>query len=157
MQLTSTAFSQGQAIPSKFTCEGQDISPEFAWNDAPKSAKSFALVLHDPDAPGPKGFTHWVMFNISPNIAHLAENVPKRPNVAGLGMQGKNDAGKIGYMGPCPPSGKHRYFAHLYALRRELALEPGVTDEELKSAMQGQVIEKAELMGTYQKGAKKAA
>ena len=103
------------------------------------------------------GFTHWVLYNIPPNISRLDANRPREPKIPGLGIQGKNDAGKIGYMGPCPPSGTHRYFVRLYALRSELALEPGASRQEVEAAMQGHVIEEAELMGTYAKSRAKAA
>ena len=157
MQLTSSAFSQGGAIPKRYTCEGQDTSPELSWSDAPTEAKSFALILHDPDAPRANGFTHWVIYNIPANVAAIEPNVPKEPVVNGLGVQGKNDGGKFGYMGPCPPSGTHRYFARLYALRDQLDLKPGASHHDVIAAMEGKIIGQAELMGTYAKGSEKAA
>ncbi len=113
MQLMSSAFQAGQAIPSKFTCEGKDISPEMSWRDAPPETRTFAFVLHDSDAPRTGGFTHWVIYNIPANTGHLGEGVPRQGRVPDVGMQGMNDAGKVGYMGPCPPSGTHRYVARL--------------------------------------------
>lgn len=157
MRLSSSSFEQGGAIPAQFTCEGKDISPELDWKDAPRETKSFALILHDPDAPLANGFTHWVLYSIPPSVHHIEANRPRDPKIAGLGAQGKNDAGKIGYLGPCPPSGTHRYFFRLYALRSELALDPGATRQEVEAAMQGHVIEEAELMGTYRKAQAKAA
>ncbi len=151
MRLTSSSFGPGGAIPALFTCEGQDISPEFDWTDAPRETKSFALIIHDPDAPIRNGFTHWVLYNIPSQIHHIGANQPRTPKIAGLGIQGKNDAGKIGYMGPCPPSGTHRYFIRLFALRTELGLKPGATRDELEDAIEGHAIEEAELMGTYTK------
>jgi Raf kinase inhibitor-like YbhB/YbcL family protein len=157
MQLISSAYEQGAAIPTRYTCEGENISPEFSWKDAPPETKSFVLIIHDPDAPRREGFTHWVVYNIPPGVAHIEPNVPHGPDVAGLGMQAANDAGKLGYMGPCPPSGRHRYFARVYALRSTLNLKAGVPHAEVTRAMEGQIIEQAELMGTYAKGSKKAA
>ena len=157
MQLTSSAYTQGAAIPRRFTCEGQDISPDFSWLEVPKETKAFVLILHDPDAPRPNGFVHWVVYNIAGTLAHIEENVPKRDHIDGLGLQGRNDAGKIGYMGPSPPSGTHRYFARLYALRNQLKLQAGATYNEVISAMEGNVIEQTELMGTYAKAAQKTA
>jgi Raf kinase inhibitor-like YbhB/YbcL family protein len=149
MRLTSSSFEPGAAIPALFTCEGKDVSPEFDWTDTPRETKSFVLILHDPDAPMANGFTHWVLYNIPASVNHIEANRPRAAKIAGLGIQGKNDAGKIGYVGPCPPSGTHRYFVRLYALRSELALAPRATREEVEEAMQGRVIEEAELMGTY--------
>jgi Raf kinase inhibitor-like YbhB/YbcL family protein len=157
MQVTSPAFSHGSSIPKKFTCEGQDVSPEISWIDAPKETKSFALILHDPDAPRSGGFTHWLVYDIPPDVNRVAENLPKTASLPGIGLQGKNDFGKIGYMGPCPPSGTHRYFVRLYALRAALKLEAGATYHEVLAAMQGREIEEAELMGTYARTGRKAA
>jgi Raf kinase inhibitor-like YbhB/YbcL family protein len=157
MRLTSSSFEPGGAIPTLFTCEGQDVSPEFDWSDAPRETKSFALIIHDPDAPMRNGFTHWVLYNIPSHIHHIGANQPRTLKIAGLGMQGKNDAGKIGYMGPCPPSGTHRYFVRLFALRAEVGLGPGATRDELEDAIEGHAIEEAELMGTYTKAKGRAA
>jgi Raf kinase inhibitor-like YbhB/YbcL family protein len=157
MQLTSAAFQAGGAIPSKFTCEGKDVSPEFSWRDAPAETKTFALVLHDPDAPRAGGFTHWAVYNIPANTGHIGEDAPRQERIPDAGMQGMNDAGSIGYMGPCPPSGTHRYFARLYALDIELPIAPGASHSELGSAMEGHILEEAELMGTYAKKSARAA
>ena len=157
MNLTSTAFREGEPIPQQFTCEGQNISPGLAWSEAPKESKSFAVVLHDPDAPRPNGFVHWVVYNIPATVNSIAQNAPANASVPELGMQGRNDSGKVGYMGPCPPSGKHRYFFRLYALRSRLDLPPSATYKEVIDTMEGRVIEQAELMGTYEKVATRAA
>ena len=157
MQLVSADFSPGGAIPSRFTCEGENVSPEFSWKEAPIETKSFALILHDPDAPRPGGFTHWVLYNIPADKGHLDPNVPNEERVPATGMQGRNDSGEIGYTGPCPPSGTHRYYARLFALDREVRLPPGATHDELTQAMEGHVLERAELMGTYRKKAEQAA
>lgn len=158
MQLTSSAFRQDGAIPQQFTCEGQNTSPQFSWSEAPKETKSFVFLIHDPDAPRKDGFAHWVLYNIPATLGTIEQNVPRQGAVVeGLGLQGKNDSGKIGYTGPCPPSGTHRYFARLYALREKLDLQPGATYKEVIAAMEGKIIEQAELMGTYAKQGRKAA
>jgi Raf kinase inhibitor-like YbhB/YbcL family protein len=157
MQLTSSDFKPGASIPIRFTCEGDDISPEFSWRDAPPETESFVLTVRDPDAPKAGGFTHWVLYNIPPNLKQIGRNVPKQPTVPGLGLQGKNDGGEIGYMGPCPPSGTHRYFVRLFALDTELKFPPGASQEEVRSAMEKHILDKAELMGTYAKKAERAA
>ncbi len=157
MQLTSSAFSHGSPVPRQFTCEGANTSPEFSWRDAPAQTKSFALIMHDPDAPRAGGFTHWVLYNVPANVAALQPDVPAQERLSGIGIQGKNDAGKIGYMGPCPPSGTHRYFVRLYALDGELQLPPGANHKQLEEAMRGRVLEQAELMGTYKKASEKVA
>lgn len=157
MKITSSAFTHEGKIPQQFTCEGQDISPDLSWSDAPKETKSFALILHDPDAPRPNGFVHWVLYNIPASVTHVNQDVSKNASVPELGLQGRNDAGKTAYMGPCPPSGSHRYFFRLYALRDKLALGPRATYNEVIAAMEGKIIEQAELMGIYAKIAQKAA
>lgn len=157
MQLTSSDFRAGEAIPARFTCEGDNTSPEFSWKEVPPETKSFALIMHDPDAPRAGGFTHWVLYNIPADKGSLDPDVPKRDHVPGTGMQGRNDSGKVGYMGPCPPSGRHRYYVRLFALDAELNPHSGATHEELKNAMEGHILERAELMGTYSKRTEKAA
>jgi Raf kinase inhibitor-like YbhB/YbcL family protein len=157
MQLTSLDFNPGGPIPSRFTCEGDNVSPELSWKEAPADTKSFAIIVHDPDAPRQGGFTHWVLYNIPGDKGHLDPNVPNGDEIPGTGMQGRNDSGEIGYMGPCPPSGTHRYYMRLFALDTVLRLRPGATHEELSSVMEGHVLERAELMGTYRKKAEQAA
>ncbi len=157
MQLVSSAFQQGSAIPARFTCEGENISPEFSWKDAPAETRSFVLVVHDPDAPRRNGFTHWVVYNIPAGVGHVEEHVPAEASIPGLGSQAKNDSGKIGYKGPCPPSGEHRYFARLYALRKELSLPPGAGYQQVMDEMAGSIIEESELMGTYRKSSARVA
>ena len=157
MRITSSAFGQGDRIPTRYTCEGEDISPEITWEGAPAETAAFALILHDPDAPRTNGFTHWMVYNIPRDITRIRENVAEGARATGVGLQGKNDAGKIGYVGPCPPSGTHRYFLRLFALRKELDLAPGATPQEVQSAMHDHIIERAELMGTYAKRREKSA
>jgi len=157
MHLMSSDFGHGGPIPVRFTCEGDNVSPEFSWKESPAETKAFALIIHDPDAPRAGGFTHWVLYNIPADKGHLDPEVPKREQVPGTGVQGKNDGGEIGYMGPCPPSGTHRYYARLFALDKELSLRAGATHEELTEAMEGHVLARTELMGTYQKKAEQTA
>jgi Raf kinase inhibitor-like YbhB/YbcL family protein len=149
MRLLSSAIQDGEPIPPRFTCEGENISPEFYGADAPKETKSFVLILHDPDAPRDNAFTHWLLYDIPPNVTRIREDLPKQAPVADSGLQGKNDSGKLGYTGPRPPSGRHRYFALLYALRKQIGLPPGATAMEVKMALEGKVIEQTELMRTF--------
>lgn len=157
MLLTSSAFQQGGEIPSYYTSDGENVSPELSWQDVPPQTRSFALVVHDPDAPMPGGFTHWVVYNVLPQTGHIEEKVAPGEKVSGLGMQGKNDAGKIGYMGPAPPSGTHRYFFRLYALDKMLDIGPGATHKEIAAATKGHILAQSELMGTYEKNSQRAA
>lgn len=152
MNLMSLSFADGGEIPRKFTCEGRNISPTLTWTDAPRHTESFALIVRDPDAPRIHGFTHWVVFNIPATVSQIDEDVPQIQSLPGIGVQGTNDKGTLGYIGPCPSSGRHRYLFRLFALRRQLYLEPGATCEQVMSAMEGQILEEAELMGTYEKG-----
>jgi Raf kinase inhibitor-like YbhB/YbcL family protein len=156
-QLKSNAFSAEGTIPARFTCEGENISPDLDWSGAPQGTRTFALVLHDPDAPRSGGYTHWVVFNIPATVTHLPEDVPKTAELPVGGVQGKNDDGSIGYTGPCPPSGTHRYYFHLYAVDRELELKAGASKEQLEDAIRGHILAEAEFMGRYKKGAGKAA
>ncbi len=157
MQLTSAAYQHGSQIPARYTCDADNISPEFSWRNAPSDTKSFVLIVRDADAPRAGGFTHWVLYNIPPTTASLHENVSKKEAVLNVGTQGKNDADRIGYTGPCPPSGTHRYSARLFALDRELTLPPGATHEQVSEAMKGHILAQAELMGKYAKKAERAA
>jgi Raf kinase inhibitor-like YbhB/YbcL family protein len=157
MHLTSTAFQQGGEIPIHYTSDGEDVSPELAWKDAPAQTKSFVLVVHDPDAPMLGGFTHWVLYNVPAEAGHLKERIPTEERISGIGLQGKNDAGKIGYVGPAPPSGTHRYFFRLFAIDKMLDLAPGATHKQVSAAVKGHILAQAELMGTYEKKSKRAA
>ncbi|HEX7285458.1 MAG TPA: YbhB/YbcL family Raf kinase inhibitor-like protein [Candidatus Angelobacter sp.] len=157
LQLKSSAFQAEGNIPSRFTCEGSDTSPELAWSGVPEGTKTFALIVHDPDAPRAGGWTHWVIFNIPVTVNHIAENAPKDARLPGGGVQGLNDGGRQGYMGPCPPSGTHRYYFRLFALDTNLGLQETAKKADLEKAMQGHVVAQAELMGRYKKGSSKAA
>jgi Raf kinase inhibitor-like YbhB/YbcL family protein len=151
MQLTSTAFQAGGALPSLFSCDERNISPELSWSGAPPKTRSFALVMHDPDAPIPGGYTHWVIYNIPAGVDHIAEKAPNQDHLPGGGMQGKNDSGTYGYTGPCPPSGTHRYYFRLYALDVELPAGAGMSKAGLEKTMEGHILAQAELMGTYKR------
>jgi Raf kinase inhibitor-like YbhB/YbcL family protein len=148
--LISTAFEQGGPIPAKYSCNGEDISPSLAWGDPPAGTQSLALIMDDPDAPGGT-WVHWVLFNISPDLRELQENLPitgknQDPNAI---FVGNNSWGRADYGGPCPPSGTHRYFFKLYALDTTISLLPGATKQELLSAMDGHILAEADLMGTF--------
>lgn len=143
LQVTSSAFSQGEAIPLEYTCDGEDVSPPLAWSGAPDGVASYSLIMDDPDAPAGT-WVHWVLFDISPQTTQLAEDLP-----ATIGVQGNSSWDRTGYGGPCPPSGEHRYFFKLYALDTTLGLEAGATKEEVLEAMAGHVVAQGELMGTY--------
>ena len=151
LQLTSSAFGQGEKIPSKFTGDGADVSPPLAWPVAPFGTRSFALICDDPDAP--RGtWVHWVLFNMPSDQQALDQGVPTTEKLANGALQGTNDFGKIGYGGPAPPPGKpHRYFFKVYALDAVVPLPAGSTKSQLVNAMKGHVIDEGELMGTYQR------
>lgn len=142
MKVTSSAFQGGANIPSKFSCDGANSSPPLQISDVPSEAKSLVLIVDDPDAPSGL-FTHWAVWNISPQTSTIAEgSVPK-------GVQGTNDFGKSGYGGPCPPSGTHRYYFKIFALDRELDLPFGAKRSQLDAAIKEHVIAQGELMGRY--------
>ncbi|ACB77341.1 YbhB/YbcL family Raf kinase inhibitor-like protein [Opitutus terrae] len=142
MQLTSSAFRFGESLPDRFSREGGNVSPPLLFSDVPAPTQSLALIMDDPDAP--RGvFTHWVLFNLEPNVGVLTEN-----HVPG-GTPGRNDWGEVGYGGPRPPSGTHRYFFHAFALDGRLALPRGATRREVEQALEGHVLARAELMGRF--------
>lgn len=150
IKLKSAAFANGGMIPKKCTCDGEDVSPPLSWTGIPVAVKGFALICDDPDAPMGT-WVHWVLFNLPPETKDLPENIPPQTMLENGAKQGKNDFGKVGYGGPCPPSGVHRYFFKIYALDLELALEGGATKEQLLNAMQGHILAHGELMGTYKR------
>ena len=142
IKITSSAFQQGANIPSKVSCDGANTNPPLQVSDAPTEAKSLVLIVDDPDAPSGL-FTHWAVWNISPQTSTIAEgSTPK-------GVQGTNDFGRSGYGGPCPPSGTHRYYFKIFALDRELDLPFGAKRSQLDAAMKGHVIARGELVGRY--------
>jgi len=146
--LRSPAFEEGGNIPSQFTCDGEDRSPELSWSGAPENTASYVLICDDPDAPG-GDWVHWVIFDLPPQSSGLAEGVPSSERLDAGGTHGKNSWGRLGYGGPCPPSGTHRYFFKLYALDSPLDLEAGQGKEQLLQAIEGHVLAQGELMGTY--------
>lgn len=148
MKLESSAFSDQGMIPTKYSCDGADISPPLSWSEVPQGTQSLALICDDPDAPG-MTFVHWVIYNLPPDTQQLPENVPNQEKLENGALQGKNNFGKVGYGGPCPPGGTHRYFFRLYALDQMLNLEAGVNREQLEQAMEGHILAQAELMGQY--------
>ena len=151
MQLTCTAFLEGGAIPAKYTCDATNVSPPLKWSGVPAEAKSFALIVDDPDAPSGT-WVHWVLYDLPASASELPEDVAKSQYVAGGAKQGLNDFKHLGYGGPCPPHGKpHRYFFKLYALDSLLDLKPGLTKKGIETAMEKHILAQAQLMGTYQR------
>ena len=143
-KLSSPAFQDSGLIPKKFTCQGEDVSPELNWSEAPANTKSFALIMDDPDAPGGT-FTHWVLFDMPASAKRLAEGASP------LGVGGNNSLSQIGYMGPCPPGGINRYYFRLYALDvPSLNLKAGASRSEVENAMKNHVIGTADAMGRYE-------
>jgi Raf kinase inhibitor-like YbhB/YbcL family protein len=153
--VTSTAFSPGSAIPKRYTCEGDDVSPPLAWSGPPAGTKSFVLIVDDPDAPDPAApkltWVHWVLYDIASTTRDLAEGVTPSALPSGT-REGINDWKRTGYSGPCPPIGRHRYSHKLYALDTLLGDLGRPTKAKLEAAMRGHVLAQAELVGTYQKG-----
>jgi Raf kinase inhibitor-like YbhB/YbcL family protein len=152
--LTSDAFTNGGNIPAKYTCVGRDVSPGLAWGEPPAGTQSFALIMEDLDAPGGV-WVHWVLYNIPVEKRSLAEDLPVTgknvPEGQGSPFIGKNSWGDIGYGGPCPPGGTHRYVFTLYALDEMTGLLPGADKGELLKGMEGHVLAQGELMGTFSK------
>lgn len=147
MELYSTALGNNKKIPSKYTCDGENISPPLRWENAPEDTKSFALIMDDPDAPG-GDFVHWLVYNIPSSVTDLNENLTNLNLRDGMAM-GTNDYRQIGYGGPCPPSVTHNYYIRLYALDTILILDAGASKKELLNAMEGSIILKTELSFTY--------
>lgn len=148
--LRSPAFGQGENIPARYTCQGSDISPPLTWTESTEGTQSYALVMDDPDAPGGV-FTHWLIHDIPASMNELPEGVPTDPRTSN-GVQGRNDFGRTGYGGPCPPPGKpHRYRFNLYALDEKLNVEPGVSKTQLLANTEDHVLERSELVGLFQR------
>lgn len=150
IQLASSAFKEGEPIPRAYTCDGPNVSPALEWSGVPKNARTLAIICDDPDAPAGT-WAHWVLYNLPAENIGLVENVPMTESLKAGGSQGKNDFEKIGYGGPCPPSGTHRYFFKLYALDAALDLKAGASKAELLKAMEGHIVGQAQLMGTYKR------
>lgn len=145
MKIESTTFKNNEEIPSKYTCDGEDINPELVFKDVPEEAKSLALTMDDPDAPNGT-WDHWVLWNISPKITNISQNSIPLGATVGLNTSGKNE-----YHGPCPPSGSHRYFFKLYALDTQITLKENSNKKDLLNTMEGHILAEAELMGKYKR------
>lgn len=151
IRLSSPAFTEGAPIPTRYTCDGENISPPLKWSNVPPGTKSIALIADDPDAPAGT-WVHWIMYNIPPATTELPEALPTTEVILNQVRQGVTDFKRSGYGGPCPPGGSsHRYFFRLYALDTELQLQPGATQKDLVGAIQGHILAQGQLMGTYQR------
>lgn len=149
-ELTSSAFSQGSAIPTRYSCDGEDVSPPLRWSEPPAEAEALALIMDDPDAPAGT-WDHWILFNLPAGAGELAEGIEAVETREDGSVHGANSWGRLGYGGPCPPGGTHRYFFKLYALDQPIELGPGTSKGGLLSAMEGHILEQVELMGTYER------
>jgi Raf kinase inhibitor-like YbhB/YbcL family protein len=156
-ELRSSAFQPGGAIPRRYTCDGDDVSPPLRWSRAPEKTQCFALIVDDPDAPDPAApkrvYVHWVLYDVPAAVTSIEEDGEPVAVKAGA-RQGQNDWGRTGYGGPCPPIGRHRYFFRLYALDAPLGQLGTPAKRDVARAMEGHVLATAELMGTYQRGEK---
>lgn len=150
MEIKSSAFENNGMIPSKYTCDGSDISPQLTWSGVPEGAKSLALISDDPDAPMGT-WVHWVAYNIPPNINELKEGFPTDKKLSDGTLQGITDFKRIGYGGPCPPSGTHRYYFKLYALNKKVNLDAGATKKQLLDVIKDSVIAECQLVGKYKR------
>ncbi|MFB0525525.1 MAG: YbhB/YbcL family Raf kinase inhibitor-like protein [Phycisphaerae bacterium] len=150
IKIGSPAFEEGGMIPAKYTCDGADVSPPLKWEAVPEGTKSVALISDDPDAPMGT-WVHWVIFGLPADARELAENIPHDKTLPNGAKQGTSDFGRIGYGGPCPPSGTHRYFFKIYALDTELDLEAGARKRDLLRAMESHILAEGQLMGKYKR------
>ena len=150
IKITSSAFEEGGLIPAKYTCDGADVSPPLQWDAVPEGTKSIALICDDPDAPMGT-WVHWVLFNLPSDAKELAENIPAEETLPNGAKQGVNDFGRIGYGGPCPPGGTHRYFFKIYVLDTEVGLEAGGDKRQLLKMMEGHILEQGQLVGKYKR------
>jgi Raf kinase inhibitor-like YbhB/YbcL family protein len=147
--LISSAFAEGQSIPSEYTCDGEDLSPPLSWSTLPDGTRSFALIADDPDAPSGT-WVHWVLYDLPATLTNLPEGIPKDGEVLQGAKQGKNDFNRLGYGGPCPPrGGAHRYYFKIYALDKKLGLKAGAAKSAVEKEMRGHVLGEGELMGRY--------
>jgi len=150
IKVTSTAFKNGEMIPSKYTCDGQDISPPLKWEGVPDGAKSIALIGDDPDAPMGT-WVHWLVYNLPPETRELEENIPVATHLENGAKQGVTDFRRVGYGGPCPPSGTHRYFFKVYALDTSIEASGMLDKAGLLKAMEGHIIGQGQIMGKYRR------
>ena len=150
LKLTSMEFKHGGAIPAKYTCKGEDVSPPLAWETPPDGTQSFVLIMDDPDAPVGT-WDHWLLYNLPADLRSLPEAISADPELTDGSRHGKNSWGRMDYGGPCPPSGTHHYSFRLYALDTRLDLQPGAPKKQLLNLMQGHILAQGELMGTFKK------
>ena len=148
IDVRSSAFGEGDRIPSDFTCDGADMSPPIEWSGVPANAQSLAVIVDDPDAPS-GDWAHWLVYDLPPDLTQLPAGISPEEKLFVSGSQGLTDFRKLGYQGPCPPGGEHRYFFKVYALDAMLSLKPGASKQELFQAMQGHVLAEGVLMGKY--------
>ena len=151
LSLSSPVFQEGEKIPVKYTCDGQDMSPPLMWGEPPPGTQAFALIMDDPDAPGGV-FTHWVIFNLPVDSREFPEAVPRDNQLENKALQGMTDFGRVGYGGPCPPPGPaHHYLFSLYALDQPLDLNAGASKKQVLDAMHGHILAQGQLTGIYQR------
>lgn len=153
IDVTSTAFGQGQPIPRKHSGEGEDVSPPLAWSGVPEGTKEIVVICDDPDAPTAEPWVHWVIYGIPPTSVGLPEGVPRQETLADGTTQGNNTWPRIGYNGPMPPAGRgpHRYFFRVYAIDAPTGLKPGATKRDVLAAIEGHILAQGELVGTYER------
>jgi Raf kinase inhibitor-like YbhB/YbcL family protein len=146
----SSSFSNGKSIPGRYTCDGANLSPQLRWQPAPAGTKSLAIVMEDPDAP--IDFTHWLVYNIPPGVRELGEGASQQGAMPQGSVEGRNDFGRPGYGGPCPPRGNpHHYLLRVYALDIRLDLSAGATRKQVDAAMSGHVVAQGQIVGAYQR------
>jgi Raf kinase inhibitor-like YbhB/YbcL family protein len=150
IRITSSAFSEGEMIPRSYTCDDKDVSPDLVWTGIPDGAKTLVLICDDPDAPV-GNWVHWVLFNIPTVETGLPAEIAPEAEMANGARHGINDFRRLGYGGPCPPGGTHRYFFKLYALDNELDLDSGASKSRVEEAMQGHILAEGQLMGRYKR------
>ncbi|MEM7554576.1 MAG: YbhB/YbcL family Raf kinase inhibitor-like protein [Cyanobacteria bacterium P01_A01_bin.84] len=150
MHFNSPAFINGNTIPCQYTYDGDNCSPPLSWDSPPNGTVSYVLIVEDPDV-SEETFTHWIVYNLPFTVKYLPEGVTSKPRMPNGGVQGKNDFGELGFVGPCPPNGTHRYLFKLYALDESLFLSPGASKSEVMALMEGHILESVELMGIYGK------
>jgi len=153
LSVTSSAFNHGDVIPSRYTCDGEDISPALSWDEGPENTASYVLICDDPDAPRQNPWVHWVVYNIPANTTSLDENIDHIAKLPDGSTQAMTDFGHIGYGGPCPPPGHgiHRYYFKIYALDQMLSLDSGSTKADVEAAMNDHLVAEGVLMGTYER------
>ena len=150
IQMNSPVFEDGGLIPQEYTCSGENISPPLNWQAVPEGTQSLALIVDDPDAPGGE-FVHWVVYDLPPDVQSLSDDMPHDKTFPIGGVQGINSTNRLGYMGPCPPSGTHRYYFTLYALDEKLNLPAGEPKDRLLEAMEGHIIGQGQIMGRFKR------